>query len=1320
MCPGTLIKGGGAGGSGDGSGNGSGGNGNNEAGANNGENDPNGDGKNGKCGAGGAAGCTGCSAKPAAGDPVDLATGEVYTTPSYDVFLPGPVDLQIQRTYSTRNGALDIGFGHGWSFSFGWRLTESGGKVTVVDGSGYAVEFKRPAVGQLNEAEGWVLERTAEGYVVGSGTPFIHHFRTLPSAPSEWLLAFVLAPGFNKIVLHHDNQRRLRTITDSAGRDIDLQLTPEGRVAAIDVTDRTTGATIRFGTYLYDQAGDLVAWTDADGVTLRYEYRDHRLTALRYPNGLTYHWIYDAERRCIETWGARSDGDPALDPDLPTFLADRNTRAKGLHHVKIEYGSGGAREVITTTELQRFFIGEHGMATKAVGNGGVTTRAFDANGQVRALTDRNGATTTYERDHHGRVLQETDPNGHSIKLVRNEAGDVVQATDAAGGVLEFTRDARGYVDTIEDQLGGVTQYRWDERGLMREQIHPNGGHSTYEVDAHGNLIEARLADGSVWKWRWDYWGRLLERIDPLSHSTRWAWTAAGRPAGVQERDGSSLTHDYDAMGDIVRTIRNDGKVWEYRWGGLHWLCDRVEPNGDTVKYRYDRLGKLVALHNEAGEMARFEWDTRGGLRRETTFDGRVIERRYDAMGRLISEDLGHGKIEYVRDDAAQIVEANYPDGVSETFSYNERRELVAIQGATTKISFDRDALGNVLRESVDCNGDTSVVETTYGRDGIRTRLSTSVGHVERFTRDGLGRPTAIDIDERDRVTFQRDPLGNVLRVDLPAGGVIASEYDPLTRVSRRCVLTSGAGAAAARTKEPDFLGVRRGPATVDNEYHYGAFDNLVSQRKSGDLIRYELDARDRLVAKIPDRGEPEVFSYDAANNVRLGKDRREEFAPGNKLVASGPARFAYDAAGFLVEKTITRDDGAEDVWAYEWSAARTLTAVSLPDGSRVEFDYLPLLRNRIQKRVYERVPHELEYRLKSKTRYVWDEERLVHDERVSYGDDGRETSRRLRTYLYEHTKAYAPMGEHITTTIGDARTEDWQFFATNFAGAPEAVVRADGTLAADIDRTAFGVMRARGDAPTDVRFPGQFEDEETGLFYNFFRYYDPDVGRYISPDPIGLVGNLNVYLYCTNPVAELDPYGLSMPMDFEVTHGSEVIIPQQQLTSGESVFFVGPTWRNLATGHAERKALVIMGEGSPAQAALQNGGTAKMSAPFPPCKVCHRLLKDYADQNCKNGGSIQYHYPTNQQITYNGSGAQGNGQQSQALVNAYAAPNQKILDPWLANQPGARIGHGRIGDDTQVPGYTTKSAVEYRAQKRAATTAIAANNGTKDGLVLWP
>lgn len=98
----------------------------------------------------------------------------------------------------------------------------------------------------------------------------------------------------------------------------------------------------------------------------------------------------------------------------------------------------------------------------------------------------------------------------------------------------------------------------------------------------------------------------------------------------------------------------------------------------------------------------------------------------------------------------------------------------------------------------------------------------------------------------------------------------------------------------------------------------------------------------------------------------------------------------------------------------------------------------------------------------------------------------------------------------------------------------------------------------------NIRFQGQWEDAETGLYYNRFRYYDPDAVRYISQDPIGLMGGINTHAYVKNPTSFVDPLGLSGGCDSEILFGQKRISGNFRQNSGAPEFIEGRSISDVA------------------------------------------------------------------------------------------------------------------------------------------------------------
>ncbi|EOE0525493.1 RHS repeat domain-containing protein, partial [Providencia stuartii] len=98
----------------------------------------------------------------------------------------------------------------------------------------------------------------------------------------------------------------------------------------------------------------------------------------------------------------------------------------------------------------------------------------------------------------------------------------------------------------------------------------------------------------------------------------------------------------------------------------------------------------------------------------------------------------------------------------------------------------------------------------------------------------------------------------------------------------------------------------------------------------------------------------------------------------------------------------------------------------------------------------------------------------------------------------------------------------------------------------------------------NLRYAGQYFDNETGLHFNTFRFYDPQIGRFIMPDPIGLLGGINLYQYAPNPLGWIDPWGLTQALIYENPgHHEPGYLPGRQVPFNSSKSIIPPNAEEL-------------------------------------------------------------------------------------------------------------------------------------------------------------
>lgn len=1131
MNPGLFVLGGGGDGGGSGAGSGKGRGGKQGASGKNGGKDAAGDGKTAPdpkkyphCGT--------------ASHPVDVATGRAYTHPIVIAELTGPLPLTWTRSYSTSAAHQDVGLGFGWAHSLGMRVEERRRSLVVWTELGTAVSFdEKPAVGHAALTRfGYRIERLQHGFVLDPNDGRFYRF-TARADDFTWLLTSIEDRNGNRIALSYEGAS-LSEVTDSAGRSIRLRRDNAGHIVTILRKNAiTSGQWIALESYDYDQDGCLIRAVDADGFSSRYAYdEDHLLTLDEDRAGLCFHFVYDPEGRCIESWGDYgSRPDPSLGDgsDIPSVLASGGYRAKGVHHCVFEY-LPQLTNVIDSTFVRVYEHNDFGLLTSAADTGPVPMRAvYDENGFLLRQESPDGGVSEEKHDERGNLLFHRDPLGHTTQIARDSNGLPISIIDGSGAETKIERDHRGNITRTVDPVGRSTSYVVGPRGLVVERVTPNGAITRFAYDDHANLTRIEMPNGGAFQLVYDAAGRVISVTDPLGAVTSYAYSNRGDLISVHDPTGGITRYRYDGERRLIGMQDANGHLTEYIWGGYHRFCGYKDPTGRLVTLRYTREGELIALRLPGGEEHRNTYDIFGRLVEERTIDGRILQYRLDAMGRaekiLRGDVAAYGGepalsvVSFKYDLNGNVEERTFEDG-AETFVYDAAGRLIEAHGKDASVTFAYDAAGHLIAQSQSFGAEKYVIETEYDALGERAARRTSLGHEEVITRNASGHRVRTRLDGASEILHETDALGRELERILPGGGRISTALDALGRVTGRKAM-SGATPTRDPHDAPAWVGERPDGLTAHIAYLHDAAGQLIEKHdRARGRTEYGYDPVGQLVSAVPEKARREVFRYDMAGNLHEGDGGpARTYASASRLVRKGDVEYVWDARGRLVEKRKHRTGEEPLVFRYGWTESDMLARVDLPTGERIELEYDPLAR-RSKKRILAREGGVGPLRPVREQRFVWDGDVLVHEivrdltnKAAREGDPVTE----VRTYCFEDG-SWAP----LLHKEADGR---WAHYMTDAAGAPERLVSDFGDVLCTWERSAWGKVEIDAGARTTspIRFQGQYEDTETGLCYNRYRYYDPDTGRFISPDPLGLSGGENAYAAPPSFHSWIDPLGLA-------------------------------------------------------------------------------------------------------------------------------------------------------------------------------------------------
>ncbi|HBL5388562.1 TPA: RHS domain-containing protein, partial [Escherichia coli] len=783
-----------------------------------------------------------------------------------------------------------------------------------------------------------------------------------------------------------------------------------------------------------------------------------------------------------------------------------------------------------------FYYNHHSQLTSATGTDGLEIRReYDESGRLIQETAPDGDITRYRYDnpHSDLPCATEDATGSRKTMTWSRYGQLLTVTDCSGYVTRYDHDRFGQVTAVHREEG-LSQYRaYDSRGQLIAVKDMQGHETRYEYNAAGDLTAVIAPDGSRNGTQYDAWGKAIR-------------TTQG---------GLTRSMEYDAAGRVIRLTSENGSHTTFRYDVLDRLIQETGFDGRTQRYHHDLTGKLIRSEDE-GLVTHWHYDEADRLTHRTVKGEPAEQWQYDERGWLTGiSHLSEGHrvtVHYGYDEKGRLT------GERQTVHHPETEAL--LWQHETRHAYNAQGLANrCIPDSLPAVewltygsgwlsgmklGDTPLVE--YTRDRLHRETLRSFGRYEfttAYTSAGQLQSQHLNSLQYDR-DYTWNDNGELIRISSPRQ-TRSYSYSDTGRLTG--VHTTAANLDIRIPYATDPAGNR----LPDPELHP---DSTLSMWPDNRIARdahylYRYDRHGRLTEKtdlIPEgvirTDDERTHRYHYDSRHRLVHYTRTQYA--EPLVES---RYLYDPLGRRVAKRVWRRERDLTGWMslsrkpevtwYGWDGDRLTTIQN--DRTRIQTVYqpgsfTPLIR-------VETATGEL-----AKTQ----RRSLADALQQSGGEDGgsvvfppvlvqmldRLESEILTDRVSEESRRWlASCGltvEQMQNQMDPVYTpaRKIHLYHCDHRGLPLALVSTEGTTAWYAEYDEWG-NQLNEENPHQlqqlIRLPGQQYDEESGLYYNRHRYYDPLKGRYITQDPIGLKGGWNFYQYPLNPISEIDPQGLN-------------------------------------------------------------------------------------------------------------------------------------------------------------------------------------------------
>lgn len=1092
--------------------------------------------------------------------------------------------LTFARIYRSDSTWTDNTIGALWRHNYARSLTVGGGTAEIIDGTGAVTNYT------LSGSDWIPDEDDTTATLVTSGSDYLYTLPddTVEKYNSSGLLTRIAYRGGGALNLTYNGSSQLTGVTNENGRSLTLTYS-SGRVATVVTPDGTftyaydgngnldtvtrpdtkvreyhyenvtyvnalTGITdeegVRFATFTYDANGKGTE-TEHYGSTDEYavNYNSGQTSTVTNPLGKNATYYYENiqnVRRIVQVDAA----------------ASTNTVASNLYYNYDELGRtiGATDGEGNTTRYEYDDRGNITTIAKGANSDEeqVTTITYNNTFNLPELVTEEGKTTDYDYDTYGRMTSmtvtdtatsetrittytyhsnTTDGSGNTVlgrlATINGPRTDVTDTTsftydanlnltkitNALSQEFEITaRDSAGRPTTVEDENNVETDYDYDSNGWLESATRAPGtaleAVTSFTYDANGNLTGVQLPNGVDVTYTYDDAQRLTDITDDLGNKTSYTLDDAGNITQTDIYNATptlKYTHDqvFDELSRIIESVGASLQTAEFAYDKNSNLVTYTDPKTNDTDYAYDALQRLVETTDALSGVTALTYDDLNNLTDVEDPRTNTTTYTYNAFGDVVGESSpDRGSISYTVDKAGNITQMTDARSVVTNYTWDAINRLTDVaypsnSALDVDLTYDlTTGCGTGVGRLCKIEDDTGTKEYQYDSLGRITDVEETRGALTftlEYSYDLAGNISGITLPSGRTISYTRNGNGQVSGVSTVVNSTSTTLASSITYLpfGPMDALTYGNSLTFSATYDQDYYPTNR---TVSGSIYNHTYDTDAN----GNIIQtgsttYDYDALERLDEE--NSGSAVTYTYDATSNrltkVDGGTTTTTVPAGSNKISAVGSDSYTYDSSGNITD---------DDTYAYTWDAANRLEEIELSGTSTNVGSYGYNHASQRTTKVVSSVT----------THYVYGIDGLLYGEYDSSGNF-------IREYVYLNG---APLAQ-----IDAGSPEVLTYIHVDHLGTPRFGTNSGGTQVWAWAGDAFGVGSPSGSATINLRMSGQYYDAESGIFYNWNRYYNPAIGRYISSDPIGLEGGINTFLYANaSPVMYTDPTGEVVPV----------------------------------------------------------------------------------------------------------------------------------------------------------------------------------------------